>query len=198
MTDDCAGRAHADWRICDPQAANWAIVGFAHARDSGMPVPAGLQDALVKCGMCRRWCSLHRALDRVGEDAHAPLCLLCTTAVWAGDDVGTSVNAVVGGRGRLKFVIPSGDGNRSDANRSDAFHMQQSRSRETWCGCPSEHVFDGTCECKYSTEVVTADEAAAQARSHASNVHREVASDEEASEDVWGLGAFLASEGLGF
>ena len=193
MTEQGAGRALGGWRVHDPCAAAWEIVGYARAPDSGTPVLAGLRDALVKCAMCRRWCSLHRALDRVGEDAHAPLCLLCTTAVCAGNDVGTSVNAVVGGRGQVRFVIPSGG-----SNRSDAFRVEQNRACETWCGCAAVDIFDGTCECKYSAELRTADQAAAQARTDAYNVHREVGSDDEASDDVWGLGAFFANEGLGY
>ena len=202
MTDNGAGRARSvvgggcNWREQDPQAAAWQIVGYA-GQSGETEAAVGFSDALVACGMCRRWCNLYAAVDRMGGEAKAPMCRQCHLSCTAESKV--LVNSVVVGRGAVRFVVPlSIEGGELEGNGSDAFRVQQSRACETWCGCSVEDVFDGTCECKYSPELGTADEAAAQVRTHACNLHRQVTSDDEANEDVWGIGAFLASEGLGY
>ena len=200
MTENGAGRAQSvvggGWREQDPQAAAWQIVGYAgQSRDAEAPV--GFSDALVACAMCRQWCHLYAAVDRMAGEANAPMCRQCHLTCTAESRV--LVNSIVTGRGALRFVVPLAiEGDELEGNRSEAFRVQQSRACETWCGCSVEDIFDGACECKYSTELGTAVEAAAQARTDAYNLHRLVASDDEANEDVWGLGAFLASEGLGY
>ena len=55
------------WRR-DASAWAWRIAGWS------LEGRAGMGDALVACVVCQKRTYLHAALDRVGEDAGAPMC----------------------------------------------------------------------------------------------------------------------------